>query len=241
MKRRLDLLLVERGLAPTREKAQALLMAGQVTVNSRVVDKPGTQVAEDAAIGLKERLLYVGRGGYKLAHALNEFRMDVRRAVCLDIGASTGGFTDCLLQRGAARVYAVDVGHGQLDLKLRLDKRVVVIERVNARYPFHLPEEVSLATVDVSFISLTKVLPSVAQHVMPGGHIIALVKPQFEAEREEVGKGGVIRDPMRHGRILGRFILWVVQQGWRLRGLTASPLEGDAGNREFLALLQLLR
>lgn len=238
-KTRIDVLLVERGLAPTREKARALLMAGQVRVGERPVTKPGVLVAPDAPVFLKERLPFVGRGGVKLARALDAFHMDVRRAVFLDVGASTGGFTDCLLQREAARVYAMDVGHAQLDLRLRTDPRVVVIEGVNARYPFSLPETVAAATVDVSFISLTKVLPSVAQHVSPGGFILPLLKPQFEAEREEVGRGGIVRDPKVHARILGRFILWVVERSWRLRGLVSSPLLGDAGNREFFFLLQL--
>lgn len=238
-KTRIDLLLVARGLAPTREKARALLMAGEVRVGDRAVTKPGVLVAPDAPVTLKERLPYVGRGGVKLAHALGAFHIDARRAVALDVGASTGGFTDCLLQHGAARVYAVDVGHGQVDFRLRTDPRVVVMEGVNARYPFPLPERVAIATVDVSFISLTKVLPSVAEHVVPGGLIIALLKPQFEGERGEVGRGGVIRDPKVHARILGRFIVWVVGRGWRLRGLVSSPLLGDAGNREFFFLLQL--
>jgi 23S rRNA (cytidine1920-2'-O)/16S rRNA (cytidine1409-2'-O)-methyltransferase len=239
MKRRIDLLLVERGLAPTREKARALLMAGQVLVGERPVTKAGALVADDAHVTLKQRLPYVGRGGVKLAHALDAFHLDVRRTVALDVGASTGGFTDCLLQSGAQRVYAVDVGRGQLDLRLRADRRVVVMEQVNARYPFSLPEAVSLATVDVSFISLAKVLPSVAQHVMPGGLLLPLLKPQFEAEREEVGRGGVVRKPQVHARVLGQFVLWAVERGWRVRGLASSPLLGDAGNREFFFLLQL--
>ncbi|MSQ12532.1 MAG: TlyA family RNA methyltransferase [Dehalococcoidia bacterium] len=238
VKRRIDLLLVERGLAPTRERALALLMAGQVLVGERLVTKPGALVPEDATLFLKQQLPYVGRGGLKLAHALEHFHLDVRGAVALDVGASTGGFTDCLLKHGAARVYAVDVGYGQLDLSLRTDPRVRVLERVNARYPFPLPERVSLATVDVSFISLTKVLAAVAEHVIPGGFLLPLLKPQFEAEREEVSKGGVIRDPALHARVLGRFLLWVVGRGWRLRGLTASPILGDAINREFFFLLQ---
>ena len=167
--------------------------------------------------------------------------------VALDIGASTGGFTDCLLQRGARKVFALDVGHGQMDYRLRQDTRVVVAERMNARYRFSLPESafsderVDLATIDVSFISTTKVIPSIAEHVQDGGPIIVLVKPQFEARREEVGRGGVIKDPLVHARVLGRVITWVVQAGFRLRNLTTSPIRGDAGNREFFLLLENCR
>ncbi|MBI4337875.1 MAG: TlyA family RNA methyltransferase [Chloroflexi bacterium] len=237
-RRRLDRLLVERGLAPTREKAQALIMAGQVLVAGHAVTKAGTMVPADAEVAVKGTLPYVGRGGLKLAHALDAFGLDVRGLVALDVGASTGGFTDCLLQRGAARVYAVDVGYGQLAEPLRRDPRVVVMERVNARYPFPLPEPVDVVTVDVSFISLTKVVPSVAAHLKPGGPLLCLAKPQFEAERGEVGKGGVIRDPLVHARVLGRLLLWAVAQGYHLRGLTPSPILGDAGNREFFLLLE---
>ncbi|MSP78241.1 MAG: TlyA family RNA methyltransferase [Dehalococcoidia bacterium] len=239
VKRRIDLLLVERGLAPTREKAQALLMAGEVLVGERPITKSGTPVDESAPISLKAHLQYVGRGGLKMAHALEKFRLDVRGIAALDVGASTGGFTDCLLQRGAQRVYAVDVGHAQMDFKLRMDSRVTVMEGVNARYPFHIPEQVPFAVIDVSFISLTKVLPSVTEHVKPGGFMVPLIKPQFEAEREEIGKGGIIRDPFIHARVLGRALLWIIERGWRLRGLTSSPVLGDAGNREFLALIQV--
>lgn len=239
MKQRIDRLLVERGLAPTREKAQALIMAGQVLVSDRPVTKAGTLIPEDAQILLRAQLPYVSRGGIKLAHALDTFGLDVQGRVALDAGASTGGFTDCLLQRGARRVYALDVGYGQLDLRLRQDPRVVVMERTNVRHPFALPERVELAAADVSFISLTKVLPSVAQHVVRGGVLLLLVKPQFEAEREEVGKGGVIRDPAIHARVLGRVVLWCIEQRFRLRGLTPSPILGDAGNREFFLLLQV--
>ena len=238
MKKRIDQLLVERGMAPTREKAQALLMAGQILVEDRPVTKAGAPVQEDATILLKSQLPYVGRGGLKLAHALENFRLHLVGAVALDVGASTGGFTDCMLQMGADRVYAMDVGYGQLDLKLRVDPRVVVMERVNAHYPFTLPDSVDLVTVDVSFISLTKVLPPVTQHLKLGGDIVALVKPQFEAEREEVGKGGVIREPRIHARVIGRVILWAIAQGFRLRGLTPSPILGNAGNREFFLHLK---
>lgn len=237
-KRRIDLLLVERGLAPTREKAQALLMAGRVLVDGRPVTKAGAVVPGEAGIQVAGRLPFVSRGGVKLAHALDTFNLSPSGAVALDVGASTGGFTDCLLQRGARRVYALDVGHGQLDFTLRTDPRVVVMEHVNARYPLALPESVDLATVDVSFISVTMVLPSVAERLKSGGVIVALVKPQFEARRQEVGRGGIIRDPLLHGRVLGRVILWAIDHGFRLRGLTPSPILGDAGNREFFLLLK---
>ncbi len=237
---RLDRLLVEKGLAESREKAQALVMAGQVLVGDRMAAKAGHLVDQDETITIKERLPYVSRGGIKLAHALEQFQLPISGKVALDVGASTGGFTDCLLQRGAQRVYALDVGYGQLDYRLRSDPRVVVMERVNARYPFTLPGPVDLATVDVSFISLTKVIPSVREHLKPEGYIVALLKPQFEAERSEVGKGGVIKDPAVQARILGRFVLWVVEQRIRLRGLTPSPILGDKGNREFFCLLEPL-
>ena len=237
MKKRIDMLLVERGLAPSREKAQALLMAGSVLCDGQALTKPGTTVSADASITVKERLPYVGRGGVKLAHALDTLRVDVSGSVALDVGASTGGFTDCLLQRRATRVYALDVGRGQLDFTLRRDPRVVVMERVNARNPFPLPEPVDLAVVDVSFISLRLVLPAVSMHLKPGAPLLVLVKPQFEAVRGEVGRGGVIRDTRIHARVLGRFVLWAIDQRYRLLGLVPSPILGDAGNREFFVLL----
>mgnify|MGYP005841551131 CR=1 FL=1 len=240
-RQRLDLALVERGLAESRQRAQALVMAGQVYVDGMQVSKSGTLVSPDAPIEVRGGLQYVSRGGLKLAHALNTWRLDVSGFVALDVGASTGGFTDCLLQRGALRVYALDVGYGQLDYRLRQDPRVVVMERVNARHPFELPEPVDLATVDVSFISLTLVLPSVAQHLKPGGRIVALVKPQFEARREQVGRRGVVKAPHVHAEVLGRVIVWAVDHGFRLRGLVPSPILGDEGNREFLLLLSWSR
>ncbi len=237
-KMRVDLLLVERGLAESRQQAQALLMAGEVTVDGRLVDKAGALVNPGAGVEVETPPPYVGRGGVKLAHALQTFALNVNGATTLDVGASTGGFTDCLLQHGAARVYAVDVGYGQLHMRLRHDSRVVVMERLNARYHFQLPVVVDLATVDVSFISLTKVLPSAAEHLRSGGHIVALVKPQFEALRRQVGKGGVIRDPAIHAEVFARLIVWATHNRFRLRGLTPSPLLGDAGNREFFLLLE---
>ena len=236
-KTRIDRLLVERGIAPTREKAQALLMAGQVLVNDRPVVKAGAMVQEDAQVLLKAQLPYVGRGGIKLAHALEAFGLSVDGLAALDVGASTGGFTDCLLQAGARHVYAVDVGYGQMDVRLRADRRVTVMERLNARHPFPLPEAVGVVTVDVSFISVTRVLPPATEHLVRGGAVVALVKPQFEAERGEVGRGGVIRKAAIHARVLGRVMLWAIAHGYRLRGLTPSPILGDAGNREFFVLL----
>lgn len=237
-KRRIDSLLVAEGLVASRAKAQALIMAGEVTVDGRLVTKPGTLIEEGAAIVISEPPPFVSRGGIKLDHALDEFRLDVRGKVAADIGASTGGFTDCLLKRGASRVYAIDVGYGQLDYRLRQDARVVVMERVNARYPISLPEKVDLATIDLSFISVTKVIPSVAQILKEDGYLVVLVKPQFESRKGEVGKGGIIKDPQLHAAILGRFIVWVVDNGFRLKGLIVSPILGTEGNKEFFVLLR---
>jgi len=232
-------LLVDRGLVESRAKAQALIMAGEVSVDGQTIIKPGTLVAEGAAITVIEPPPFVSRGGVKLDYALECFQLDVTSKIAADIGASTGGFTDCLLQRGAGRVYAVDVGYGQLDYRLRRDKRVVVLERVNARYPISLPEKVDLATMDLSFISVEKVIPSVAKLLKDNGYLIVLLKPQFEARRSEVGKGGIVRQPVVHARVLGRFIAWMVNHGFRLGGLVASPILGAEGNMEFFLLLRL--
>jgi 23S rRNA (cytidine1920-2'-O)/16S rRNA (cytidine1409-2'-O)-methyltransferase len=236
-KQRLDNLLVARELAENESQAQAIIMAGKVTVSGKVITKPGTQVDENASLELAEKLPYVSRGGIKLAHALDEFKLDVTSLIAIDIGASTGGFTDCLLQRGAKRVYAIDVGYGQLDYKLRQDPRVVVMERINAHYPFSLPEKVNMATIDLSFISVTKVIPNLIGHLIQPGYIIILFKPQFEAKRKEVPKGGIIKDPQVHANVLGRFIVWATEHDLRLRGLVASPILGAEGNKEFLILL----
>jgi len=236
-KQRLDSLLVARELAENKKMAQALIMAGKVTVSGRVITKPGTLVDENASLELAEKLPYVSRGGIKLAHALDEFKLDVDSLTAMDVGASTGGFTDCLLQRCTRRVYAIDVGYGQLDYKLRQDHRVVIMERVNAHYPFSLPEKVNIATIDLSFISVTKVMPNVLDHLTQPAHIIVLFKPQFEAKRKEVPKGGVIKDPQVHARVLGRFIVWATEHDLRLRGLVASPILGAEGNKEFLVFL----
>jgi 23S rRNA (cytidine1920-2'-O)/16S rRNA (cytidine1409-2'-O)-methyltransferase len=236
-KQRLDNLLVTRKLAENQKMAQSLIMAGEVTVSGKVITKPGTLVDESDELKLAEKLPYVSRGGIKLAHALDEFKLNVTSLAAMDIGASTGGFTDCLLQRGAKRVYAIDVGYGQLDYKLRQDPRVVVMERVNAHYPFSLPEKVNMATIDLSFISLTQVIPNVIDHLSQPGYIIVLFKPQFEAKRQEVGKGGIIKDPQVHAIVLGRFIVWASDHDLRLRGLVASPILGAEGNKEFLIFL----
>ncbi|OGO48731.1 MAG: hypothetical protein A2W34_05165 [Chloroflexi bacterium RBG_16_64_32] len=232
-KRRLDVLLLERGLVDSREKARVAVMAGSVLVDDQRAVKPAGMVDEGARLRLVEGPRYASRGGDKLEHALDAFGIDVAGTVAADIGASTGGFTDCLLQRGAARVYAIDVGRGQLDLRLRQDPRVVVMEGVNARYLDSLPEPVDIVTADVAFISLRHVLPTARRLLRPGGGIVALFKPQFEAAKREVGKGGVIRDPQMHARLIGRFAVWCVKNGLRIRGPVASPLLGPAGNREF--------
>ncbi len=232
-------MLVERGLAQSREKARAMILAGEVIANERVLSKPGTLVPENIALRLLQKPPFVSRGGVKLAHALDHFGIDVSAQVALDVGASTGGFTDCLLKRGAIRVYAIDVGYGQLDYGLRIDPRVVVMERVNARYPFILPEPVDLATVDLSFISLEKVVPNVARLVKPEGRIVCLLKPQFEVGRSKVGKGGLVKEPALHARALGRFISWAIERGFRIKGLTPSPILGASGNREFFLLLKV--
>ncbi|PKB65703.1 MAG: TlyA family rRNA (cytidine-2'-O)-methyltransferase [SAR202 cluster bacterium Io17-Chloro-G3] len=236
-KRRIDVLLVELGLADSRQRAQALVMAGQVTVNGRTINKAGSLVPPESSITITSATQYVGRGGIKLAHALDQFQIAAAGLAALDVGASTGGFTDCLLQRGARHVYALDVGYGQLDYGLRNDPRVTIFERLNARYPFSLPEQVDIITVDVSFISLEVVLPSLATHVKQLGNIVALVKPQFEAQRQQVGKGGIIRDPRIHAQVLAKIIRFAVTNNYRLRGLTTSPILGDARNQEFFVWL----
>lgn len=232
---RIDRLLVERGLVESREKATRLIMAGDVFVDGERVDKAGALVTGEAELELRGRSPYVSRGGEKLTHALEYFNMAVVDRICIDVGASTGGFTDCLLQRGAARVYAVDVGIGQLDARLRRDPRVVVMEKTNARAldPRIFPEQPSLAVIDVSFISLEKVLPSAFGVLASRADLIALVKPQFEVGRDLVGKGGVVRDPALHRAAVARLARYTVLRGWHVLGVTASPLRGPKGNREF--------
>jgi len=242
---RLDVLVVERGLAPSRERARALIMAGEARVNDRLVDKPGTLVAIDASIELASpsaELRYVSRGGLKLERALDAFALDPADLVCLDVGASTGGFTDVLLRRGARRVYAVDVGRGQLAWPLRNDPRVVVMERTNIRQLSELPEPIACAVIDVSFISLRLVLPVVANLVSVGGWVVALVKPQFEAGRAEADRGaGVISDPAVHVRVLCDLLASLDAPESRLlaRGLIPSPITGRDGNREYLLRLEV--
>lgn len=234
-KTRLDAALVERGLAASREKAARLILAGVVSVDGRRVDKAGTLVATASRIETASAPRYVSRGGDKLVHALATFGVSPRGRICIDAGASTGGFTHCLLDGGAARVYAVDVGAGQLDAGLRADPRVRVMDRVNARAlsAAAFPERPSLATVDVSFISLEKVLPAVLGILAEGGEAVVLVKPQFEVGKGLVGKGGVVREPAQHRQVLERVSAWCAAAGWPARGVTASPLVGPKGNREF--------
>ena len=236
-KKRLDQLVVERGLAETRSRAQALILAGSVWSGDRRLDKPGASLAADTALTLKGKdHPWVSRGGVKLSHALDYFKIDPANMIALDIGASTGGFTDVLLQRGAARVYAVDVGHGQLDWNLRNDKRVTVLERVNARYlsEKEVPEPVDLVTCDASFIGLEIVLPAPLALAEPTANLVALIKPQFEVGPKRVGKGGVVRDPALHKEVCARISAWIAAQGWRVLGVIESPLKGPEGNTEFL-------
>ena len=241
---RLDALLVSRGLAASRERARALILAGQVSVDGRVVSKAGTAVKAGAEIALAQAdHPYVGRGGVKLAHALDAFAIDPSGALALDVGASTGGFTDLLLRRGAARVVALDVGHGQLDWRLRNDPRVVVIERVNARTltAVDLPEDArsfDIITIDVSFISLALVLPAIAPMLRPRGHLVALVKPQFEAGRDEVGKGGIVRDEAVQARVVEEVASAANRLGLVRAGSVESPITGVEGNREFFLHLE---
>jgi 23S rRNA (cytidine1920-2'-O)/16S rRNA (cytidine1409-2'-O)-methyltransferase len=237
-KERLDKLLVERGLAETRARAQAYIMAGEVRVNGERIEKAGTAVPVEARIELAAPMPYVSRGGFKLAGALDLFGVVVAGRVGADVGACTGGFTDVLLQRGAARVYAVDVGQGQLDWNLRQDERVVVLERTNARYLESLAEPIDLAVIDVSFISLKLILPAVRKWLAAEADVVALIKPQFEAGPESVGKGGIVRDPAVHRAVLTDLLTWAAGQGWGVRGLTRSSIQGADGNVEYLVWLR---
>jgi 23S rRNA (cytidine1920-2'-O)/16S rRNA (cytidine1409-2'-O)-methyltransferase len=234
---RLDVALVVRGLAESREKAQSLIVAGLVAVDGRPAQKSAEPVGPDAVLTVETSDGFVSRGGEKLDHALTTFQIEVDGLVCLDAGASTGGFTDVLLRRGARRVYAVDVGHGQLDWRLRGDARVVVMERTNVRTLDALPEPVDVAVADVSFISLRLVLPTIARLARSGAPIVALVKPQFEAGKDQVPRGGVVRDPAVHRRVLADLWAWTLAHGLTPRGLTPSPIRGPAGNVEFLLWL----
>jgi len=235
---RLDQLLVERGLAENRSKAQALIMAGLVFSETRRMDKAGQKVARGIELTVKGREHpWVSRGGLKLAHGLEHFAIDAKDAVCLDIGASTGGFTDVLLEAGAAKVYAIDVGHGQLAWKLRQDARVQVLEKTNARYltAEQIPEPVGLIVCDTSFISLKTVLPAALKLARPGARLIALIKPQFEVGKGLVGKGGVVRDPALHEQVCSGIRAWLDGlPGWTVLGVSESPITGPEGNKEFL-------
>lgn len=241
MKERLDVLLVKQGLAPSREKAKAIIMSGNVFVAGQREDKAGSVFDEAAVITVKENpLKYVSRGGLKLEKAMQCFPITLAGSVCMDIGASTGGFTDCMLQNGAEKVYAVDVGYGQLAWKLRSDPRVVCLERTNARYLTHeqVPEELDFASIDVSFISLKLILPAVHGLLREAGHVACLVKPQFEAGREKVGKKGVVRDPAVHREVLEHFLEHAKDSGFTVLGLTYSPIRGPEGNIEYLGYLE---
>src|SRR5919106_3830576 len=237
---RLDQLLVARGLFASREQAQRAIMAGEIKIGTRTAAKPSQLLKADAAIAVKPTRKYVGRGALKLESALDHFRIDVHGNVALDIGASTGGFTDCLLQRGAAKVYAIDVGQGQLDWKIRNDPRVVVIEKLNARFLSreHIPEPIGVCVIDVSFISLTLILPNAFDLITPGGVILALIKPQFELQRADVGRGGIIRDPALHQKAQDKIVAFVTSRGHVVTGVVPSNIKGADGNQEFFACLQ---
>jgi len=237
-RRRADVTLVERGLVESRTRAQALILAGKVFSGERRIEKAGESVKDDAPLDVRgQDHPWVSRGGLKLDHALGEFQIDVGGAVCLDVGASTGGFTDVLLARGAARVYAVDVGHGQFSWKLRNDERVVVLERTNARYltATQVPEPADIIVCDASFIGLETLLPAPLVLAAPGAWLVALIKPQFEVGKGQVGKGGVVRDPALHEAVCARIRAWVdALPGWAVRDVTESPITGPEGNVEFL-------
>ena len=237
-KKRLDILLAERQLADSRSQAAAMIMAAEVMVDDRLIDKPGIRVSIDASIKLKEKPRFVGRGGIKLEAALSAFGVEASGKICADVGASTGGFTDCLLQHGAAKVYAIDVGRGILDYRLRLDERVVPLEKVNARYLQSLPERPALVVIDVSFISLRLIFPAARQWVGEAASVIALVKPQFEAGKSEIGKGGIVRQPAVHRRVLRDVIAYAAAEGFAMQDIMRSPITGAKGNVEFLLWLE---
>ncbi len=240
-KKRLDILLYEKNYAPSREKAKVMIMEGLVYVDNQKSDKPGTVVSEDAKIEVRGATLkYVSRGGLKLEKAMAEFPITLEGKVCMDIGASTGGLTDCMLQNGAVKVYSVDVGYGQLAWSLRNDERVVNMERTNARYLTHeqVPEDIYLSSVDVSFISLKKILPAIRPLLADGGYVVCLIKPQFEAGREKVGKKGVVRDIGVHKEVVSDICAFALENGFSVLGLTFSPVKGPEGNIEYLAWLQ---
>src|SRR5438477_2949639 len=237
---RLDQLLVEKGLFASREQARRAVMAGDVSIGSRIAMKPSQLLEPDAAIALKPVRRYVGRGALKLESALDHFNVHVHGKIALDIGASTGGFTDCLLQHGAAKVYAVDVGYGQLDWKLRNDPRVIVLEKVNARFLSreHIPELVDLCVIDVSFISLSLILPRAFELITPDGVILALIKPQFELQRKDVGRGGIVRDPALHEKAQQKIVRFAEAANYCVTGLVPSTITGTEGNQEFFICLR---
>src|SRR5438874_5604905 len=239
-KLRLDQLLVGKGLFPSREQARRAVMAGDVKVGTRIAGKPSELLEEEAPISIKPTPKYVGRGALKLESALDYFKIDVRDKTALDIGASTGGFTDCMLQRGAVKVFAVDVGHGQLAWKLRNDPRVVVMEKINARFlsPEQIPQPVDLCVIDVSFISLTLILPRAFELITQDGMVLALIKPQFELEREDVGRGGIVRDPALHEKAQQKIVKFVEEANYHVVGLVPSTVTGIDGNQEFFICIR---
>lgn len=241
-KERLDIILVEMGLAQSRQRAQSLIMAGKVLVDDKPFDKPGTKVSKDSEIRIKgeDNCPFVSRGGLKIQHALEFFGTDVKDLVCMDVGASTGGFTDCLIQKGAGKVYAIDVGYGQLAWKLRQDKRVISLERTNIRHlePEAIKDAIDLAVIDTSFISLRIVLPAVLKFLKKHAIILALIKPQFEVGKNNVGKGGVVRDSALHEEVISDLTSFFSDTGLDVKGITSSPILGPKGNKEFLILLE---
>lgn len=236
---RIDKLIVDRGLARSRDEAKRIIMSGMVIANNKVITKPGIRVVDDADIEVKYKAKYVSRGGYKLEKVLNEYNIEVTGKICMDIGASTGGFTDCLLQKGAAKVYAVDVGKGLLDYKLRNNSRIVIIEKTNARYITgdRIPEKVQIITVDVSFISVVKIIPNILNFISDDGILIVLIKPQFESERKFVRKGGIVKNPEIHKQILNKLKNFFLSLGLNIFAITFSPILGQKGNIEYFFIL----
>lgn len=239
-KERLDILIAQRGLAESRERAKAYIMAGVVYVNGQKEDKAGLKVDVTASIEVREKMRYVSRGGFKLEKAMAQFPIELEGKTCMDVGASTGGFTDCMLQNGAVKVYSIDVGYGQLAWKLREDERVICMEKTNMRYVTHeqIPEEIDFSSIDVSFISLTKILLPVYNLIKEGGEVVALIKPQFEAGREQVEKHGVVRDPKVHKQVIHLVWEYAKSIGFSIRGLDFSPIKGPEGNIEYLIYLK---
>ena len=233
-------MLFEKGLVESREKAKALIIAGEVLVNGIAADKAGAQVTRDDELTIKNKMPFVSRGGLKLEQAVNEFNIEMEGKTGMDVGASTGGFTDCMLQHGAVKVYAVDVGYGQFDWKLRKDERVLLLEKTNVRYlkKSSVPDEIDIAAIDVSFISLMKVIPNVLEFLKPEGEIVALIKPQFEAERKDIGKGGVIKDESKRLEIVDTIKTWAERTSLDVIGTTTSPIKGPKGNVEYLIYLK---